>query len=137
MNEIEEIKNSLSLTTKEFAELFEIPYNTVRQWVNGERNCPPYVISMLKKLIEFQNKKNSRSQTDDIYYGLKLILPTKTTYYRLYENKNEFQKDLAFEKSIQDLTRKSIIELKLIELQEQRVEHQFQYIQKQKGLPKI
>ena len=137
MNEIKELKNSLRLTTKEFAELFEIPYNTVRQWINGERNCPAYIISMLKKLIEFQNKKNSHSKTDDIYYGLKIVLPTGTTYYRLYDNKSGFQKDLAFEKGIQALTRKTIIELKLIELQEQRVEHQFQYKQKLKGFPEI
>ena len=52
MNEIEKLRNSLSMTTKDFAEHFGIPYNTVRQWVNGERKAPEYVISMLQKLIE-------------------------------------------------------------------------------------
>ena len=70
-------------------------------------------------------------------YGLKLTLPTETKYYRLYKNKSDFQKDLAFEKSVQDLTRKSIIELTLIEEQEQRIEHKFRPKIKQKSLPQI
>lgn len=56
MNEIEKLRNLLNMTTKEFAEHFGIPYNTVRQWVKGERKCPEYVISMLQKLIECDTK---------------------------------------------------------------------------------
>ena len=137
MNEIEELKNSLSLSTKEFAELFDIPYNTVRQWLNGERNCPKYVISMFKKLIEYQKNVSQPSIDGEIYYGLKLTLPTGTTYCRLFKNKSDFQQDLKFEKNIQDLTRKSIVELTLIEVQDLRIEHRFYPKTKQKGLPTI
>lgn len=66
MNEIKNLKDSLNLTTKEFAESFEIPYNTVRQWINGERNCPTYIINMLKKLIEFQKSESNHSKTKEI-----------------------------------------------------------------------
>ena len=41
------IKNS-GLSIKEFSEKYEIPYNSVRQWYNGERKAPEYI----KKLIE-------------------------------------------------------------------------------------
>ena len=46
------IKNS-GLTLKEFAEKYEIPYNTVRQWNNAERQAPNWI----KKL--FNNAKNT------------------------------------------------------------------------------
>ena len=65
MNEIEKLKNSLSMTTKEFAEHFGIPYNTVRQWVKGERKCPEYVISMLQKLIEYKTQGKQISIFDN------------------------------------------------------------------------
>lgn len=35
-------------TLKEFSEFYDIPYNTVRQWYNGERKPAPWI----KKLIE-------------------------------------------------------------------------------------
>lgn len=46
----------LNLTIKEFAELYEIPYNTVRQWYNGKRQAPPYIKKMIETIIELKSK---------------------------------------------------------------------------------
>lgn len=45
---MKELIEKSGLSIKEFAEKYEIPYNTVRQWYNGERKMPRY----LKNLIE-------------------------------------------------------------------------------------
>lgn len=41
------IKES-GLTIKEFSELYEIPYNTVRQWANGTRQAPKWLVRIFK-----------------------------------------------------------------------------------------
>lgn len=46
----------LNLTIKEFAELYEIPYNTVRQWYNGTRQAPLYIKKMIETIIELKSK---------------------------------------------------------------------------------
>lgn len=40
------------LTQKAFAERFEIPLRTVEDWVAGRRCPPPYVVSMIKQLLD-------------------------------------------------------------------------------------
>lgn len=46
----------LNLSIKEFAELYEIPYNTVRQWYNDTRQAPPYIKKMIEELIKLKTK---------------------------------------------------------------------------------
>lgn len=55
---MKEILNKLHLSIREFAELYEIPYQTVRQWAVGERRMPEY----LKKLIEKDIKRNTKGE---------------------------------------------------------------------------
>ena len=45
---MKEIIKQSGKSLKEFAEFYEIPYNTVRQWYNGERKAAPWI----KKLIQ-------------------------------------------------------------------------------------
>lgn len=44
------------MTMKEFSNHYEIPYHTVRQWVNGTRKPPAYVIRLLNEKIERESK---------------------------------------------------------------------------------
>lgn len=53
---MEKILNELNMNIKEFAEHYEIPYNTVRQWINGTRTPPSYVLKLLKEKIEREKK---------------------------------------------------------------------------------
>ena len=53
---MKKIIESLGMTFKEFSEYYGIPYNTVRQWWNGDRTPPKWVVKLLNELIEL--KKN-------------------------------------------------------------------------------
>jgi DNA-binding transcriptional regulator YiaG len=44
----EVIKNS-NMTIKEFSNYYEIPYNTVREWYNGNRKAPNWVVKLFKE----------------------------------------------------------------------------------------
>lgn len=44
------------LKLKEFANLYNIPYNTVRQWYNEKRKCPEYIKSMILQIRELKSK---------------------------------------------------------------------------------
>lgn len=56
----------LNLTIKEFAELYKIPYNTVRQWYNGQRQAPPYIKKMIETIIELKSKGKQLSFEDEL-----------------------------------------------------------------------
>lgn len=49
------IKNS-SLTLREFSEEYKIPYNSVRQWANGERQAPAYIKSLIEEIRNLKTK---------------------------------------------------------------------------------
>ena len=52
---MQELIKQSGLKLKEFAEKYEIPYNTIRQWYNGERQAPIYIKKMIQEL---NNNKN-------------------------------------------------------------------------------
>lgn len=56
MYEINEILTKLGMNYKEFSEHYEIPYNTGRQWAQGTRKPPIYVIKLLNEKIERETK---------------------------------------------------------------------------------
>ena len=45
---MKEIIENSGLKLKEFAEKYKIPYNTLRQWYNGERKPPTWIKEILK-----------------------------------------------------------------------------------------
>lgn len=53
MNELIEMMKKYNLTIKGISEKYEIPYNTIRQWVNGSRKMPKYLFKLIEK-----NEKN-------------------------------------------------------------------------------
>lgn len=65
--------NNLGLSIKEFAEIYEIPYNTVRQWYNGQRQAPQYIKKMIEVIIELKSK------------GKQLELPIPKKKYSIIE----------------------------------------------------
>ena len=48
--------DEMDMSIKEFSETFNIPYNTVRQWYNGDRKPPIYIKEMIKKIIELRSQ---------------------------------------------------------------------------------
>lgn len=56
MQTIKEIRQSVQMTQKQFAEFLGIPKRTIENWEMGQRSPPEYVINLIKSVIS--NKKN-------------------------------------------------------------------------------
>lgn len=56
MQTIKEIRQSVQMTQKQFAEFLGIPKRTIENWEMGQRNPPEYVVNLIKSVIS--NKKN-------------------------------------------------------------------------------
>lgn len=54
--EFKELLKISGMSMKQFSECFEIPYRTVQSWKIRERNCPDYVLDLIKFRLE--NDKN-------------------------------------------------------------------------------
>lgn len=52
--EIKNIRINAELSQNKFAERFQIPLRTLQNWEQGHRECPPYVIYMIKRIIELE-----------------------------------------------------------------------------------
>ena len=68
-------------TIKEFAEFYEIPYNTVRQWYNGERSAPLWV----KSLIEKAENRKQISMFEENEYELYEFFNENGLQYRAHK----------------------------------------------------
>jgi len=91
------------LSIKEFSEKYGIPYNTVRQWYNGARSAPDWLVNLLKAEQAYKPLVDNK-----IYYVNQNKTPNGYVYYRIFDNKEDYLKDIGFDLDVQDLTRKSI-----------------------------
>ena len=49
---IKELRTSTGMTQTEFGEYLNIPMRTIQNWEGGQRNCPEYVIELIKYKID-------------------------------------------------------------------------------------
>jgi len=56
MNKIKELRKSLGLSQAKFATKFGIPLRTVQDWEYGKREVKSYIVDMMYKIIELENK---------------------------------------------------------------------------------
>ena len=52
MNEIQRIRKKTGLSQAGFADKYNLPVRTLQQWEQNLQNPPPYVLSMLKQIVE-------------------------------------------------------------------------------------
>ena len=45
------------MTRKEFCDYFGIPYRTVQDWELGNRNCPSYLVELMRYKLEHESPK--------------------------------------------------------------------------------
>ncbi len=50
-----DLRRSVGLSQSQFAEKFGIPLSTYKHWEQKLRTPPPYVMSMMKKIIELES----------------------------------------------------------------------------------
>lgn len=55
---IEEARKSKGMSRKDVAEWLEIPYRTLTNWENGDRQCPPYIEKLIVEKISTGRAEN-------------------------------------------------------------------------------
>lgn len=55
-NKTKILRHSLGLSQQEFANHFGIPVATIKDWEQGRRSPPEYVLNMIEKIIEYEKK---------------------------------------------------------------------------------
>lgn len=56
---IKDLRTNCGMTQSEFAEYFDIPVITVRNWENNYRSPSAYIINLIEKVIILENENNS------------------------------------------------------------------------------
>jgi DNA-binding transcriptional regulator YiaG len=51
MGDIRELRRTVGLLQREFADLLRLPVNTLRMWDSGLRLVPPQILQHAKKLV--------------------------------------------------------------------------------------
>ena len=59
--DIRKLRISKGMSQAEFAEYFNIPKTTLQGWEQGRRIPPEYVLQMMKKILDFEDKLNSEN----------------------------------------------------------------------------
>lgn len=52
--EIREIRKELGLSQRKFAECFGIPVVNVQHWEQGVSSPPPYVIALIRRVVDLE-----------------------------------------------------------------------------------
>ena len=53
---LKELRKELGLSQAKFAEKFGIPLRTIQDWEYGKREVRSYIVNMLYRIIELENK---------------------------------------------------------------------------------
>lgn len=56
MSQIKDLRMAAGMTQKAFSEYFGISKRAVESWEGGQRECPDYLISLIKYKLEHENK---------------------------------------------------------------------------------
>lgn len=49
---IKELRQASGMTQKAFAEYFGIPKRSIENWDGGQRECPPYLVELMRYKLE-------------------------------------------------------------------------------------
>lgn len=53
---LKELRKELGLSQAKFAEKFGIPIRTIQDWEYGKREIRNYIVNMMYRIIELENK---------------------------------------------------------------------------------
>lgn len=57
---IKELRKSTGLTQSEFSRKTGIPLGTIRNWEQGSRKAPEYILSLVEKSIQYDKLKENK-----------------------------------------------------------------------------
>lgn len=55
MNTIKDLRTATGMTQKAFAEYFGISKRAIESWEGGQRECPTYLLELMKYKLEKEN----------------------------------------------------------------------------------
>ena len=58
LNDIRELRFELKFSQSEFANYLNIPVANIQKWEQGVSNPPPYVISLIEKVLKYDDLIN-------------------------------------------------------------------------------
>lgn len=71
---IKKLRTETGMTQKEFSEFLGIPHRTIQNWEGGQRECPAYLVELIKYKLNGE-KKMKKYYTDTVtsmYYDIPL-----------------------------------------------------------------
>lgn len=54
-----ELREASGMNLKQFSDYFNIPYRTIQNWEGERRNCPEYLLDLMKYKLEKESKINT------------------------------------------------------------------------------
>lgn len=54
-----ELREKHPMPLTRLGERFGIPYRTLQNWRSGDRDCPPYIITMMDELLTIDEQKQN------------------------------------------------------------------------------
>ena len=57
---IKEIRELTGLNQTDFAKKYDIPLRTYQNWEYGTRKPPEYVLTLLRKVVEYEHPRNGQ-----------------------------------------------------------------------------
>lgn len=60
ITEFKDFRKSTGMNQKQISEFFGISYSTIQNWENGYRNCPKYLLELMKYKFENEKAKNGQ-----------------------------------------------------------------------------
>lgn len=61
---IREIRLSLGMSQRKFSEYFNIPVTNIQHWEQGVSKPPVYVVEMMERIIDLEQRCNNSSEGD-------------------------------------------------------------------------
>lgn len=59
---IKEMRLHTGLSQSKFADMFDIPVSTLKDWEQGRRKPPPYVVNMIGIILEYRGIMNLKNK---------------------------------------------------------------------------
>lgn len=65
--EIKELRITTGLSQAEFSKKFGIPVSTIKNWEQGQRKPPKYLVSMMQQLLKYEAAVQPGDDPDNVY----------------------------------------------------------------------
>ena len=59
--DIAELRKRTGLSQSKFAKKFHLNVRTLQTWEQGIRNCPEWTLWMIERILELEEKENTKS----------------------------------------------------------------------------